>query len=485
MSKNILITGSTGYVGGRLVPKLLERGYNIRVLVRNPERLKNRSWHRKVEIFKGDVLQLETLSELFKNIDLAYYLIHGMSDAHDFETTDVKAASNFCLAAKSYPIKKIIYLGGLAESNGKLSKHLSSRHKTGEALRESGIDITEFRAGVIVGSGSLSFEMIRNLCERLPVMICPKWVYTKTQPIAISNVLEYLVDIIITEIPINEIIEIGGKDVLSYGDMMRQYSIVRKLNRYLIPVPVLTPTLSSYWVHWTTPLSAKITRPLVQSLKNESVVKNKNAAEYFQNINLISYRSAVELALETLNNELVETSWSDSLSSSGSLDITVDIKSIEGLIIEKRSLIINSNDKKVFSYLMTLGGNNGWLYANFLWIIRGYIDLLVGGVGLRRGRRNSTELKQGDTLDFWRVEKLVANTLLRLKAEMKLPGKAWLQYEIIPINKNKCNLIQSAFFEPKGLGGLAYWYFLYPIHKIIFNGLIKTVGERVENNENQ
>ena len=353
---------------------------------------------------------------------------------------------------------------------------------TGELLRKSSIDITEFRAGVIVGAGSLSFEMIRNLCERIPIMICPKWVYTKTQPISITNVLEYLIQCITITLPKNEVIEIGGTDVLSYSDMMKEYSAVRKLRRYLIPVPVLTPKLSSYWVHWTTPLSANITRPIVQSLKNESVVKHNNALKYFPDVTLFSYKKSVLIALENLNKELVETSWSDSLSSSRGKDIVVDLKSTEGLIIEKRTTMINKNENKIFSYLMTLGGKNGWLYANFLWVIRGYIDLLFGGVGLRRGRRNSTELQQGDALDFWRVEKLVTNKLLRLKAEMKLPGKAWLQYEIIPIEENKCNLVQSAFFEPKGLLGLIYWYFLYPIHKIIFSGLIKTLNKNILSN---
>ena len=479
MIKNILVTGSTGYVGGRLVPQLLSRGYNVRVLVRNPERLVNRSWHTKVEIHKGDVLELSTLSNLFFDIDFAFYLIHGMSDDQDFETSDLKAAKNFTLAAKNSGLKKIVYLGGLAETKKKLSKHLLSRYRTGESLRASGQNILEFRAGVIVGAGSLSFEMIRHLCERLPIMICPKWVFTKTQPISITNVLEYLVGSITTDIPSNEIIEIGGKDVLSYGDMMKRFASVRKLKRYLIPVPVLTPTLSSYWVHWTTPLSARIARPLVQSLKNESIVNKNTAEQYFPKINLISYDKAVTLAIDKLNSEHVETSWSDALSSSGGKDISVDIKSIEGLIMEKRSIIITKNSKQIFSYLMTLGGHNGWLYANFLWIIRGYIDLLFGGVGLRRGRRNPSELKQGDALDFWRVEKIIENKLLRFKAEMKLPGKAWLQYEIISLENNQCNLIQSAFFEPKGLGGLAYWYFLYPIHKIIFSGLIKTINRNI------
>ena len=477
--KNILVTGSTGYVGGRLVPEILELGYNVRVFVRNPERLKNRAWYNKVDIFEGDVLKLDSLKNIFNGIDVAYYLIHSMSHYNNFEETDLKAADNFCIAAKESNLKKIIYLGGLAGSSATLSKHLLSRQNTGNVLRESGIDITEFRAGVIVGSGSLSFEMIRNLSERIPVMICPKWIYTKTQPIAIVNIIEYLIETITIDIPKNQIFEIGGKDVLTYGDMIKVYSKIRKLKRFLIPVPVLTPALSSYWVHWTTPLSANITRPLVQSLKNESIVTNISANKYFSNIKLISYKKAVNTALEKLNKAIVETSWSDALSSSKGKDIIVDIQSIEGLIVEKRSVLVKNNEKNIFSYLLCLGGTNGWLYGNFLWIIRGYIDLLVGGVGLRRGRRNPTELKQGDALDFWRVEKISLNKLIRLKAEMKLPGNAWLQYEIIPINNQQCELIQSAYFAPKGLGGLAYWYILYPIHKIIFSGLINTINKNI------
>ena len=479
VSKNILVTGSTGYVGGRLVPKLLEKGYSVRVLVRNAERLKNRSWYSKVEIFSGDVLDISSLKNLFVDIDLAYYLIHSMSDTNDFDQSDIKAAQNFCSAAKKSNLKKIIYLGGLADSETKLSKHLKSRQNTGDELRKSSINITEFRAGVIVGSGSLSFEMIRNLSERIPVMICPKWVYTKTQPIAIRNVIDYLIQTIDMPMPNNQIIEIGGKDVLSYGDMIKKYSEVRELKRYLIPVPVLTPNLSSYWVHWTTPLSSSITRPLVQSLKNESIVTNEIAIKYFPKIQLIKYKEAVQLALAKLNQQLVETSWSDSLSSSHGSDVIVDIKAIEGLIVEKRSIIINSSDDNIFSFLLTLGGENGWLFANYLWEIRGYIDLMLGGVGLRRGRRNANEIKQGDALDFWRVEKLLTNKIIRLKAEMIVPGKAWLQYEINSIDKLKCELIQSAYFAPKGLFGLAYWYLLYPIHKIIFSGLIKAIRKKI------
>ena len=477
--KRILVTGATGYVGGRLIPKLLDNNYKVRVLVRNPERLKNKIWTNKVEIYKGNVLDKNSLLDLFKDIDFAYYLIHSMENYKNFEKTDLIAANIFGSAAKKEGLKRIIYLGGLAEDRNNLSKHLKSRHDTGKELSNHGIDVTEFRASVIVGSGSLSFEMIRNLTERIPIMVCPKWVYTKTQPIAISNILEYLVNVLETKLPNNQIIEIGSKDILTYGEMIKQYAEVRNLKRFLISVPVLTPKLSSYWVHWTTPLSANITRPLVEGLKNESIVKNNLANKYFPNINLLSYKESVKKAILNFRNKSIETSWSDSLSSSKGNDNIVSSFLKEGMIIEDRRIDINKGKRLIFKYICSIGGANGWLYANFLWTVRGYIDLMVGGVGLRRGRRNPFELKQGDALDFWRVEKVINNKLLRLKAEMKVPGKAWLEYEIIEL-KNNCQLVQKAYFMPTGLFGLFYWYFLYPIHKIIFRGLIRTIKKEVE-----
>ena len=482
MNKLVLVTGATGYVGGRLVSKLVKMNYNVRVLARNPERLINKTWYSNVEIRQGDVLNKDSLIGLFKNVDTAYYLIHSMSNFNDFEKTDIKAANIFSQIASKEKLKRIIYLGGLADSSSNLSKHLKSRQLTGDELRKSETQIIEFRASVIVGSGSLSFEMIRNLTERIPVMICPRWVYTKTQPISIKNILDYLIASLDIQFKGNKVFEIGGKDVLSYGDMIKQYALIRKLKRLLISVPVLTPKLSSYWVHWTTPLSANITRPLVEGLKNESIVKSFEADSYFKDIKILNYKESLILALDNLDTGNVETSWSDSLSSSNSQEYLVDLKSKEGLLIERRNIYIESNAQRIFTFILALGGKNGWLYGNFLWKIRGYIDLLFGGVGMRRGRRNSIALQQGDALDFWRVEKIVDKKLLRLKAEMKLPGNAWLQYEIIFINDSKTELIQTAYFAPKGLGGLIYWYALYPIHQIIFSGLIKTIKKRVENN---
>jgi len=477
ITKKILVTGSTGYIGGRLIPLLLSKGYFVRVLARNPNRLKNKSWTNNVEIYKGDVLDKNSLKGLFKDISSAFYLIHSMANHDNFDSTDILAARNFAEQAKKENIDRIVYLGGLADQEANLSKHLKSRQDTGDELRKHSVNVIEFRASVIVGSGSLSFEMIRNLCERIPIMICPKWVYTKTQPIAINNVLDYLLESLKIDFKKNYIFEIGGKDVLSYGDMIKKYSSIRKLHRFLIPIPFLTPKLSSYWVHWTTPLSSNITRPLIEGLKNESIVHNSNYGSYFKNIKLLSYDEAVKKALKNLAMESVETSWSDSISSSKGNDKEIfEIQSKEGMISEKRSININASTSQIYCFLLTLGGENGWLYANFLWIIRGYIDLLFGGVGLRRGKRNQQSINQGDALDFWRVERIEKNSLIRLKAEMKVPGNAWLEYKI----DDQSNLVQTAYFAPKGLFGLTYWYSLYPIHKIIFKGLINRIKSSIE-----
>ena len=473
----ILVTGATGYIGGRIVPVLLENGFSIRVLARNPKRLQNKPWYDDVEVFDGDVLNKSSMVGLFEDVDTALYLIHSMASYDDFDSTDIKAAKNFSNIAKNEGLKRIIYLGGLADKSSNLSKHLSSRIETGDELRNSGINIIEFRASVIVGSGSLSFEMIRHLSERLPVMICPKWVYTKTQPIAIRNVLDYILKTIQLKLNKNYIFEIGGKDVLSYGDMIKEYSSERKLNRFLIPIPFLTPNLSSYWVHWTTPLSANITRPLVEGLKNESIIKKHIKEDFFKNIKLLNYKEAVSEALKCLETENVATSWSDSISSSKGRDgQELELQSKEGMIVESRKILINATPEKIYMFLCSIGGDRGWLYANFLWVIRGYIDLLLGGVGLRRGKRNQTKINQGDALDFWRVERIESNKLIRLKAEMKLPGVAWLEYKI----DDNSNLIQTAYFAPKGLLGLTYWYSLYPIHKIIFRGLLNSIKLNVE-----
>ena len=473
----ILVTGATGYVGGRLVPRLVEKGYKVRAIARDASRLMNR-WEG-VEIVQGDVLNKDSLQNVFKDVDTAYYLIHSMGGEGEFSKTDIRAAENFASTVEQQGVNRIIYLGGLSSSEEQLSKHLTSRLQTGDTLRKFGVPVTEFQAGVIVGSGSLSFEMIRYLTERLKFMITPKWVNTKTQPIAIRDVLRYLVDALTIEKSKGEIIEIGGEDILTYKELMRIYAQVRGLKRYFIKVPVLTPRLSSHWIGLVTPLPSRIAKPLVDGLKNELICKSTKAKELF-NFKTISYKEAVQLALQRNKEGKTETIWFSSYSSGTKSKITpVHLTQKEGMIIEKREILVDATAELTFKAFTSIGGKNGW-YANFLWKMRGYVDLLIGGVGMRRGRRSETDLIQGDPLDFWRVEAIDRNKMLRLRAEIKLPGEAWLQFNVEHTNDNKSTLTQTAFFEPKGLWGLFYWYSIYPFHGLIFGGMIKSIKKLVE-----
>ncbi len=471
----ILVTGATGYVGGRLVPRLLAAGYRVRCLVRDPARLQGRPWLAQVELLEGDVLRPESLAAAMQGVNAAYYLIHSMSGSADFHQRDLLAARNFGQAARAAGVKRLIYLGGLGEPEANLSRHLRSRQETGQALREAGVPVTEFRAAIIVGSGSVSFEMIRYLTERIPVMICPRWVFTRVQPIAIRNVLDYLAAALETPASAGQIIEIGGKDVLTYGQMMLGYAEVRGLRRYLLAVPVLTPRLSAYWVHWMTPIPAEIARPLIEGLRNEVVVRTDTARQLFPQIEPLDYRCAVQLALAKLEAGQVETAWSDALVTSQGDIPPVVLTTQAGMIIERRQQLVAAPPAAVFRAFTGLGGAQGWLYFDWAWEGRGLLDRMVGGVGLRRGRRDPVELRVGDALDFWRVEAVEADRLLRLRAEMKVPGRAWLQFEARP-EQGQTRLIQTAFFAPKGLFGWLYWYGLYPIHSLIFSGLVQRLA---------
>jgi uncharacterized protein YbjT (DUF2867 family) len=479
----ILVTGATGYIGGRLVPRLLEAGYRVRVLARDASRLKDRPWVGQVEVSEGDVLKPETLENAMYGVSAAYYLIHSMMDTSDFEQRDLAAAQNFGQAAKVNGVKRILYLGGLGDPDADLSQHLSSRQQTGDVLRQSGIPITEFRAAVIVGSGSVSFEMIRYLTERLPVMICPQWVYTRVQPIGIRNVMEYLVAALNTPGSAGKIIEIGGSDVLTYGDMMLDYAQVRGLRRYLIPVPVLTPRLSSHWVHWMTPIPAQIARPLIDGLQNEVVVRDELAKKLFPQIQPLDYKTSVQLALDRLEASQIESSWSDALVSSQGDQPTVELKNSEGMIIERRINLTDATPEAIFEAFTSIGGERGWPYMNWIWHLRGLLDRLVGGVGFRRGRRHSSNLRVGDALDFWRVEAVEAPHQLRLRAEMKLPGRAWLQFDVEKVKKYGSLFVQTAYFAPKGLGGFLYWYVLYPLHSLVFSGMIAAIARQAEDGQ--
>jgi uncharacterized protein YbjT (DUF2867 family) len=481
----VMVTGATGYIGGRLVSLLLDQGYRVRVLARDTTRLNGRSWLNDVEVAQGDVLKPETLTGAMEGVWAAYYLIHSMSGNSDFHSRDLIAARNFSKAVREQGVQRIIYLGGLGDQDGNLSPHLQSRQQTGEALRESGVPVTEFRAGVVVGSGSISFEMIRYLTERVPIMICPKWVYTRTQPIAIRDALAYLAAALDTPDSAGKIIDIGGADQIRYYDMMMQYARVRGLRRYIIPVPVLTPRLSSCWVHLVTPIPSDMAKPLILGLRNEAVADDTLARELFSQIHPMSYKQAVEFALDRLSARDVETSWNDSLVSSQGDATPVVLTNYEGMLIEQRQRVINAEPMTVYKVFTGLGGKRGWLSFNWAWRLRGLMDSMIGGVGFRRGRRHPDDLRAGDALDFWRVEAIEEAQLLRLRAEMKMPGRAWLQFKVELLEDNQTRLSQTAFFAPKGLFGLLYWYGLYPIHSWIFSSLIKRLGERSEQNAAQ
>ena len=476
--KLILVTGATGYVGGRLVPRLLAAGYRVRCLVRDPARLQGRGWLEQVELARGDMLQPESLVPAMRDVHAVYYLVHSLGGGSDFSERDLMAARNCAGAAKAAGVERIIYLGGLGDPQANLSPHLRSRQETGAALREAGVPVTEFRAAVIVGSGSLSFEMIRYLTERLPVMICPRWVFTRIQPIAIRNVLDYLVAALTCPESAGRVLEIGGRDVLTYAGMMTGYARARGLKRRLLAVPVLTPRLSSYWVHLVTPIPASIARPLIRGLGNEVIVRDASALRLFPGIQLLDYEAAVRLALEKMSARGVETAWSDALTSSQGNKTPVALISSEGMILERRQRRVAAPTESVYRSFAGLGGARGWLYMDWAWQLRGAVDRLFGGVGMRRGRRDPEDLRAGDTLDFWRVEMVEPGRVIRLRAEMRVPGRAWLEFEARPEATGQTLLLQTAFFEPKGLVGLLYWYALYPVHSLIFSGLIRRIAEQ-------
>lgn len=477
----ILLTGATGYIGARLAPRLLECGYRVRVLVRDPQRLNGRSWQKDVEIAPGDVLKPQSLTAAMQGVSFAYYLIHSMAGNHDFHNRDLIAAQNFADAARAAGVQRIIYLSGLGqEADENLSAHLRSRQQTGAALRQSGVPVTELRAAVIVGSGSLSFEMIRHLTERLPLMVVPRWANTRIQPIGIREVLAYLIDALETPESAGEILEIGGADVLTYADMMQQYAEVRGLRRWLIRVPVLTPRLSSYWVHWMTPLSATIVRPLIEGLRSEVVVHDERARQLFPHIQPADYRTSVHRALTRLREGDLESIWSDALSSSAGDSKPFFFRLEQGMFIERREQKSRASAAALFAVFSGLGGARGWLTFNWAWQARGLLDQLVGGVGLRRGRRDPNEVRVGDALDFWRVESVEPGRLLRLRAEMKVPGRAWLQFEAESQGESGATLVQTAYFAPKGLSGLLYWYLLYPLHGLIFAQMPRRIVQLAE-----
>ncbi|UCG61311.1 MAG: SDR family oxidoreductase [Candidatus Zixiibacteriota bacterium] len=472
----ILVLGSTGYVGGRLIPRLLEGGHKVRCLVRDGRKAAGRPWGGSVEIFEGDVLDPDSLQPAMKDIDVVYYLIHSMAAGlSHFEELDRRAAENTAGAATRANVGQIIYLGGLGRGDDPLSSHLRSRHEVGDVLKTGTVPVTEFRAAVIVGSGSLSFEMIHHLVNRLPVMICPRWVYTRTQPIGIADVLKYLTGALSTPACSGQTVDIGGPDIMSYGDMMMKVAQLLGLRRKLIPVPLLTPRLSSYWINLVTPLRTSTAKALIDSLRHETVCENDRAGELFD-IAPDTFEESALRALGRYKDHQIETIWTDA-STSPSVFSDIDQSHLR---IDRRELLIKATPRTVFDVVSSIGGENGWYHADWLWKLRGFIDKQFGGVGLRRGRRHPTSLRAGDSLDFWRVAELDVGRRLLLRAEMKVWGQAWLEFEVEPRNASQSLLRQTARYYPKGLWGHLYWYLVYPIHVYVFRGLIKTVARKAE-----
>ena len=469
----ILLTGATGYVGGRLLRELEHSGRSVRCIARRPEFLRRRAG-AGVEVVAGDVLNKLSLQSALAGVHTAYYLVHSLAGENSFEVEDRQAARNIAAAAKEAGVSRIIYLGGLATPGSELSPHLRSRLQTGEELRSTGVPVIEFRASIIVGSGSLSFEIIRALTERLPVMVTPRWVSTQAQPIAIEDVLEYLVRTL--DLPGNKsrVFEIGGSDQVSYGDIIREYARQRGLKRLLIPVPVLTPRLSSLWLALVTPVHARAGRPLINGLRNASVVTDESALRVFD-IRPMGIRKAIEKALQNEDLEFAQTRWSDALSASRG------VRSFTGVrfgtrIVDSREISVSVPPAAAFAPIRRIGGRTGWYYGDLLWRLRGRVDSMFGGVGLRRGRRDREEVAIGDTLDFWRVEAYEPDRRLRLFAEMRLPGRAWLEFEVSGAD-SQSTIRQNAIFDPIGLAGLAYWYALYPVHALIFRGMLRRIAK--------
>ena len=474
MERRTLVTGVTGYVGGRLLAELERRGVPLRALARAPEALRGRV-APSTELVRGDALDAGSLRDALAGIDTAYYLVHSMAALADFAHLDREAARTFGAAARGAGVRRIIYLGGLGDPDAQLSAHLKSRHETGDLLRESGVPVIEFRASIVIGSGSLSFEMVRALTERLPVMVCPRWVAIQAQPIAIEDVVAYLIDARDLPDGPSRTFEIGGPDVVSYGDIMREYARQRGLRRLLIPVPLLTPRLSSLWLHLVTPVYARVGRKLISSVRNATIVRDQTALQVFS-VRPRGLREAIARALNREDGRAGSARWSDARSAG--LVSGPGGQAGTGSLRDDRVIVVQASVSEAFAPIRRIGGDQGWYVANALWRIRGWIDLIAGGVGMRRGRRDPESCVPGDPLDFWRVESYEADRSLRLSAEMKVPGRAWLEWSVEPAGVGATRVRQTASFEPSGWLGRLYWYCLLPAHGFIFSGMLREIGNR-------
>jgi uncharacterized protein YbjT (DUF2867 family) len=470
-----LVTGATGYIGGRLVENLLDAGVAVRVLVRDPARIGGRSWAKAVQVAVADLADAGQLGLALRGAGVAFYLVHSMYDGANYAALDRRLACNFAAAARAEVergrLRHVVYLGGLQPEASCVSRHLASRAEVGGILRD-GLPCTEFRAGPIIGSGSASFEMVRYLTERLPVILAPRWVHNEIQPVAVRDVLSYLA--LARERQPCGVVEIGG-DRLTFRRMIEVFARARGLRRLIVPAPVFSPRLAGQWVGLLTPVPATLAVPLLEGIIHPVVADTARARQIFPEVQPISYRCAVELALARIERGDVRTRWSGALGGAPAYRLT----DWEGLNEEVRSVHVGAPPERVFRSFSSLGGDRGWLAWNWAWRARGRLDRIIGGPGLRRGRRHPQEVLVGDTVDFWRVEEVRQDRLLRLRAEMRLPGRAWLQWEALAEGSGT-RLVQTALFAPVGLWGSLYWYGLYPFHRLIFDALVRAVAHDAE-----
>ncbi len=479
ISRRILVTGASGYVGGRLVRALLNEGLTVRVNVRDKKKISGQIWANEVEVSVGNATNFEEMKRALEGVHTAFYLLHSIGVGTDFDELEAEMARNFAKAAEASGVKQIVYLGGIANVE-KQSKHLASRARTGVELSSTSVPVLELRAGIVIGSGSASFEMLRHLTHRLPVMTTPKWVSNRTHPIAIRDVLWYLSNAAKLEKPVSGIFDIGGPEILSYADMMQKFAKCSGLRkRWIIKVPVLTPKLSSLWIGFVTPVPTRLARPLIGSLINETVADPKKSIDAIipkPEEGLIDVTTAINLALSRTTSNQVETRWSDANAITAPWQKAQSDPDWAGEITlqDKREVITDAPIDCVWKSIEQIGGDTGWYGADFLWWARGVIDRLVGGVGIRRGRRDPKHLRVGDSLDFWRVEAVEKEKVLRLHAEMILPGKAWLEFRISS-EDGKVKIVQEATFSPRGLGGQLYWYSVLPLHAFVFPTMLRNI----------